>query len=102
MPVCVSCVAAALYSLTPPAPGFPHGGPGRGTSGGCPRAPRGPLVAPHGPCPRLRLSVKKKVLSVTSNGKAVFAKYGAGSRNGGRGPMHPLHPENMDATCSDA
>ena len=38
--------------------------------------------------PRLRLSVKKKVPSVSSNGKAVFAKYGAGSRNGGRGPMH--------------
>ena len=38
--------------------------------------------------PRLRLSVKKKVLSVKCNVEAVFAEYGAESRNGGRGPMH--------------
>ena len=44
--------------------------------------------------PRLRLSVKKKVLSVSSNGEAVFAEYGAESRNGGGGVMYTsIHPE---------
>ena len=60
-----------------------------------PRTPRGPLVAPHG----LGLSREEKVLSVSSNGKAVFAKFGADPWR--TRPDAPLHPENMDATCSD-